>query len=198
MIWTNERMELLQDLWLNGNSAAAISRELGQGISRNAVIGKASRLGLTGQVRTPPATFAKRSEPTSALRCRPAIRIGASAVRHSRSFAAVAGASNAVTQDFPDAVVVPLLRRVTLDELEADMCRWPLGDPSSSDFRYCGAHKLDKTPYCAFHRRLACKAEHELPRNRYRSATGGAGETSKSRTICADKPLMPIAATSAC
>ena len=37
-------------------------------------------------------------------------------------------------------VVVPMSLRVTIVELKEEMCRWPLGDPTTAEFRYCGAH----------------------------------------------------------
>jgi GcrA cell cycle regulator len=46
MAWTDERIQLLQSLWEKGLSASQIATELGEGITRNAVIGKAHRLGL--------------------------------------------------------------------------------------------------------------------------------------------------------
>ena len=45
MSWTDERIELLTKLWEGGATASQIAEELG-GVSRNAVIGKAHRLGL--------------------------------------------------------------------------------------------------------------------------------------------------------
>ena len=51
MSWTNERIELLQKLWLEGCSASRIAGELGAGVTRNAVIGKVFRLGLSGRVK---------------------------------------------------------------------------------------------------------------------------------------------------
>ncbi|HEX9931882.1 MAG TPA: GcrA family cell cycle regulator [Allosphingosinicella sp.] len=45
MSWTDERIERLKDLWTRGMTASQIADELG-GVSRNAVIGKAHRLGL--------------------------------------------------------------------------------------------------------------------------------------------------------
>ena len=50
MSWTNERIELLQKLWFEGWSASRIAGELACGITRNAVIGKVYRLGLSGRV----------------------------------------------------------------------------------------------------------------------------------------------------
>src|SRR5580658_6662987 len=52
MSWTDERVELLRQLWLDGKSASQISAALGQGLTRNAVIGKVHRLGLAGRAKT--------------------------------------------------------------------------------------------------------------------------------------------------
>ena len=48
MGWTDERVELLKKLWLEGHSASQIAKQLG-GVTRNAVIGKVHRLGLSGR-----------------------------------------------------------------------------------------------------------------------------------------------------
>ena len=48
MSWTDERVEQLRELWSQGLSASQIAAQLG-GVSRNAVIGKAHRLGLQGR-----------------------------------------------------------------------------------------------------------------------------------------------------
>src|ERR1700724_3658947 len=52
MSWTDERVEMLKKLWADGLSASQIAAELG-GITRNAVIGKVHRLGLSGRAQTP-------------------------------------------------------------------------------------------------------------------------------------------------
>ena len=51
MSWTDERVELLRQLWLDGRSASQISTQLGHGLTRNAVIGKVHRLGREGERR---------------------------------------------------------------------------------------------------------------------------------------------------
>ena len=61
MSWTDERVELLRQLWLDGKSASQISAELGLGITRNAVIGKVHRLGLVGARQIGFAGYAARS-----------------------------------------------------------------------------------------------------------------------------------------
>ena len=48
MAWTDDRVEKLRELWTKGLSASQIAVQLG-GVSRNAVIGKAHRLGLEGR-----------------------------------------------------------------------------------------------------------------------------------------------------
>ncbi|PCI01832.1 MAG: global cell cycle regulator GcrA-like protein [Alphaproteobacteria bacterium] len=48
--WTDERVEQLKTLWGAGKTAAEIAKDLGEGLTRNAVIGKAHRLGLSGRV----------------------------------------------------------------------------------------------------------------------------------------------------
>ena len=51
MSWTDERVELLRKLWAEGLSASQIAHELANGITRNAVIGKVHRLGMSGRVK---------------------------------------------------------------------------------------------------------------------------------------------------
>ena len=57
--WTEERVELLKKLWLEGLSASQIAGVLGEGVTRNAVIGKVHRLKLTGRAK--PASSAPRA-----------------------------------------------------------------------------------------------------------------------------------------
>jgi GcrA cell cycle regulator len=56
---------------------------------------------------------------------------------------------------------------VTLEQLKPDMCKWPIGDPLRSDFRYCGAVRVDdKCPYCYRHMQMAHRPP--MPRVRHR------------------------------
>ena len=66
--WNESRTELLKDLWMAGESARTIAEKLGKGITRNAVIGKAHRLGLTGKHGNKDGAprSARRSAPKSA------------------------------------------------------------------------------------------------------------------------------------
>src|ERR671938_19827 len=58
--WTDERVEILVKLWNEGLSASQIAAEIGGNVSRNAVIGKVHRLGLSGRVKAPVATQRSR------------------------------------------------------------------------------------------------------------------------------------------
>ena len=69
MGWTEERVELLKKLWLEGLSASQIAGVLGEGVTRNAVIGKVHRLKLTGRAK--PASSAPRARTRAARAGRP-------------------------------------------------------------------------------------------------------------------------------
>ena len=62
MSWTDERVELLKKLWADGLSASQIAGELG-GITRNAVIGKVHRLGLSGRAKSPSSSAPRARKP---------------------------------------------------------------------------------------------------------------------------------------
>ena len=71
-----------------------------------------------------------------------------------------------------EEVVIPMSERVTIMELKEAMCRWPLGDPATAEFRYCGGKSPMGVPYCNYHSRVAYQPAQDR-RNR-RPATGPA------------------------
>src|SRR5215211_2405368 len=75
MSWTDERVEMLKKLWSDGLSASQIAAELG-GITRNAVIGKVHRLGLSGRAKSPSSSAPRqrRARPSMMRVARPAMR----------------------------------------------------------------------------------------------------------------------------
>jgi GcrA cell cycle regulator len=168
MSWTEERVELLRKLWLEGLSASQIANELANGISRNAVIGKVHRLGLAGRAKTPAAAAprAPRAKPQRPVTPRPSLP----ATRGNTALA-----FKPQPMPLPEAapveeVVIPISERVTIMELREAMCRWPLGDPATAEFRFCGAKKpaACSGPYCAYHNRLAYTPQNERRRDRER------------------------------
>jgi GcrA cell cycle regulator len=172
MAWTDEVVEQLKQHWIDGKSASQIAGLLGNGVTRNAVIGKVHRLGLAGRARTPSAAPARprRMAPPPTPHRVSAPRLTAATPRITRGATALALAPGALTElEEPEfeSVVVPMSLRVTIIELKESMCRWPLGDPSSSEFRYCGSPSASG-PYCAYHGRLAYQPAQERRRDRVR------------------------------
>ncbi len=224
MSWTDERIELLQKLWLQGMSASKIANELAHGLTRNAVIGKVYRLGLSGRTKADGSVDAQQAQGsmTRAASERPAPQgtshrathssihagpqgmatgVAAAARRHSAeghapraargsaSYAAsISSAQAAQNASFIQGntalavtplsftapqptekreVVVPIAEPVTILELRDSMCRWPIGDPTQPDFRFCGARKTPGAgPYCACHSAIAYQPQHDRRRSK--------------------------------
>jgi GcrA cell cycle regulator len=168
MSWTDERVEQLKQHWTEGKSASQIASLLGYGLTRNAVIGKVHRLGLAGRAKSP-GLASPRPRPSAPHRVT-APRMALAAPRITRGATALAIAPEALADAEPEAfesVVVPMSLRVTIVELKEAMCRWPLGDPATSEFRYCGSPAASG-PYCAYHGSLAYQPAQDRRRERDR------------------------------
>ena len=151
MSWTDERVELLRQMWLDGKSASQISTAIGAGLTRNAVIGKVHRLGLSGRAKSPSSAVPR---PRKARPSQHMVRISRPM---SRGNTALAHAFEVELDPDPIAYdnVVPMSQRLSLLELNEATCHWPIGDPSSSEFFFCGGKALTSLPYCAHHSRIA-------------------------------------------
>ncbi len=186
MSWTDERVETLKRMWGEGQSASQIAKELG-GVTRNAVIGKVHRLGLSNragskeaeeeaQATPAPAAAAPRPEPVA--RPEPAApRTEAPRPAPASPAAPAAPVSNVTPLPIRKAIVPagqPLppqpslneispealasvrevekrARKLTLMELTERTCKWPIGDPATDDFWFCGLPSLPGKPYCEAH-----------------------------------------------
>ncbi|MEJ2374561.1 MAG: GcrA family cell cycle regulator [Pseudolabrys sp.] len=145
MGWTDERVELLKKLWADGLSASQIAAELG-GITRNAVIGKVHRLGLSGRAKSPASSAPRprKSRSSGMLRVsRPAMR-GNTALAYDYE-----------VEPEPELLDIPEEQRKSLLQLNEHTCRWPIGDPGSPDFFFCGGETSNEMPYCSYHSRVA-------------------------------------------
>ena len=173
MAWTDEIVEQLKQHWIDGKSASQIAGLLGNGVTRNAVIGKVHRLGLAGRAKTPSTSVPRprRLAPPPAHRVA-GPRLSSPAPRMMRGATAFALAPQALSelesQEEFESVVLPMSLRVTIIELKESMCRWPLGDPSTSEFRYCGSPAASG-PYCTYHGGLAYQPAQDRRRDRDRS-----------------------------
>ena len=171
MGWTEERIELLKKRWAEGLSASQIAAELG-GVTRNAVIGKVHRLGLSGRAKTAPSpTSRMRSKPASQPR-RPAASPSPQPSFVTRGNLALAVAPAARPTAAPRVVPIEVVEtslvceRVTIMELRENMCRWPLGDPSQPEFRFCGGRSTPGAAYCAHHSQIAYQPANDRRRDR--------------------------------
>lgn len=141
-MWTEERIELLQRLWGQGYSASQIANQL-QGVTRNAVIGKIHRLNKRSEAKAARVRTGVFAAPVARRRPGP----------EARRFTP------------PDWAFRPHQRPILAEEpglatcstLAAHMCRWPIGDPDTSDFTFCGRPQDGGRPYCEGHARVAYK-----------------------------------------
>ena len=164
MSWTDERVELLRKLWQDGLSASQIAGELGAGITRNAVIGKVHRLGMSGRVKPPSAASARPRAPKPARPAGP-LPMRPLAMRGNTALAAAPMPAELPRVRMEDNVV-PIAECVTITDLREHMCRWPLGDPTTPEFRFCGARTGDIGPYCSGHARMAYQPVQDRRRDR--------------------------------
>ena len=177
MGWTEERVELLKKLWLEGLSASQIAGVLGDGVTRNAVIGTVHRLKLSGRAKpassTPRARTAPRpssgtrrvAAPSSLGRSNSGGGIASMMKSRSMPAAPMHGATALkIEQEYETEVYVapqvqelfiPVEQRLTLLQLSEETCKWPIGDPLTPDFYFCGQHSEEGKPYCEFHSRRA-------------------------------------------
>jgi GcrA cell cycle regulator len=137
--WTEERVALLRNRVDAGLTCAQIAREIG--VSRNAVIGKVSRLGLSrvksAAVGQPGRTVPKMARPRVVIQQR-------------------TSPLAPTTQQLPFAPpAVDNGPRRSLLELAQGHCRWPLSEPGAADFGFCGKEQVEGLSYCAAHARMA-------------------------------------------
>lgn len=160
MSWTDERINTLKKMWKEGKSAAEIAKTLGKGVTRNAVIGKAHRMGLSGRPSPikKPAPPKKDAAPKIVKTAAPK----AAPVVAKKSTAASAGSAK-VQPPSREAEELKKLESaapkigggVALIDLTERMCKWPIGDPKDADFSFCGLTIRAGTPYCPEHAAMA-------------------------------------------
>ena len=146
MSWTDERVEQLKKLWTEGLSASQIARVLGE-VTRNAVIGKVHRLGLSG--RASPARIERPRYPKPQRRLIKAVM-----------------PEPIIIEEEPEPEPEPG-EWTTVLTLKEHMCKWPIGNPGDSNFRFCGRKAGEGASYCNEHARKAYQPAH-IKRDRMR------------------------------
>jgi GcrA cell cycle regulator len=162
MAWNDERVDLLKKLWADGLSASQIAGRLG-GVTRNAVIGKVHRLGLSGRATTSRMKSHRpraRSQAGKRLMKPRYANAGSAALRQ-----LYLGDTEPYTPP-AEELVIPLAERKYIQTLTESCCRWPIGDPQAADFHFCGKKKVTGLPYCEHHARRAFQPPQPRRRDR--------------------------------
>ena len=133
MSWTEEKVAKLKELWGKGNTASQIAEIIG-GISRNAVIGKAHRLNLSGKIKTRGTSINQNSVKLNNEQNNSKKRGRRSKFR-----------SLIIEKDFEPE------NPKQLEELDESVCKWPIGHPDESSFYFCGRKSLKDFSYCKLH-----------------------------------------------
>ena len=168
MSWTDERVEILTKMWAEGNSASQIAKELG-GVTRNAVIGKVQRLGLSNRATTSTTNKTEsktKSAPKGNLKAKQNDRKVETTepkpdnVTSLRRQIIPAGQplppQPSANEISPEALarvseIEKKAKKLSLLELTEKTCKWPVGDPATEDFWFCGLVTQSGKPYCEAH-----------------------------------------------
>ncbi len=165
MSWTDERVEKLKKMWGEGQSASTIAKELG-GVTRNAVIGKVHRLGLSNRNGGGSSDTATKAEPKAAPEKKSAKAAKAPepapAPAQSPALRKIVPAGQplppqpSANEISPEALakvseIEKKAKKLTLMELTERTCKWPVGDPATDDFWFCGLAVQQGKPYCEAH-----------------------------------------------
>lgn len=157
MSWTEQQIQALKKMWGNGFSASDIAKTLGGGLTRNAVIGKAHRLKLSSQPLAAKAVgemsnrvggsvlpmMSKVSKKRTMLRPLPPVQMPGSMPK------------TYTRENLPSIDTVKRTEGIAVTKAGERHCRWPIGDPRSPDFRFCGCQCHEGLPYCVDHARVA-------------------------------------------
>ena len=181
MSWTDERVETLKRMWGEGQSASQIAKELG-GVTRNAVIGKVHRLGLSNRAgsggnagkaaakeKAPSKPATPKAPPKAKTKAAPASKPAKEEPELDENGIPISAARRAIipagqplppqpsaNEISPEALakvneVEKTSKKLSLMELTEKTCKWPVGDPATDDFWFCGLPVQQGKPYCEAH-----------------------------------------------
>ena len=160
MSWTDERVETLKKMWAEGQSASQIAKELG-GVTRNAVIGKVHRLGLSNRAgSSAPAPEKKAAKPAAKKAAtKPTEKVVEVTVTPRKPIVPAGQplppqpSANEISPETLANVreIEKGAKKISLMELTERTCKWPIGDPATEKFWFCGLPVQAGKPYCEAH-----------------------------------------------
>ena len=131
-IWTKEKCDFLKDNW-GKSTARELAEQMGPGFTRNSIIGKASRLGLSAKIKTRTATSNENFE-NSLVHKKGKLKRGRNRFK-----------SLIIEKDFEPE------NPKQLEELTDNDCKYPIGHPNEKNFYFCGRSALKDFSYCKLH-----------------------------------------------
>jgi len=143
MPWDDSNVSKLRELWDQGLPTAQIGKLLG--FTKNAVVGKAHRIGLE-----------RRPSPIRRTAVKPDRKKARSPIMPKLNFEVKKDEvkENPVHQQ----TFQPLVKNLFTKSVKRG-CEWPEGHPDESDFKFCGKERFEDKPYCIDH----CKVAYVIP-----------------------------------
>ena len=135
MSWTDQKVELLRELWGKGKTAREIAEIMGPGFTRNSIIGKSHRLNLSAKIKKRNLSSNQNFDVTTSKDHPESQKRG----RKSRFKSLI------IEKDFEPE------NPKNLEELNENSCKWPMGHPNESSFYFCGRSSLKDFSYCKLH-----------------------------------------------
>ena len=185
MAWSDERVAILKKMWLEGSSASEIAKELGN-ITRNAVIGKVHRLGMSNRDTNNLKSSSGTSNAKKSVRRGRPPKVNKEEKKRGRPHklkdpgdfpgtldlkekSTISSAKEMrldenktkVASDLSEETLQNILKvemkskKISLMELTERTCKWPIGDPATDTFWFCGHESEPGKPYCKTHISIA-------------------------------------------
>lgn len=162
MAWTDEMVEDLRKMWHEGLTTGEIGKRLG--VSKNSIVGKVHRLGLSGrpspikkkevnsETPTPVAEpkAVKKAKPEKIVKAEPIKTVAETPLSRNKSEERMETIRNSSRVEHPRKH-----HNTTLTDLDNHTCRWPIGDPKDENFHFCGKKVKIGQTYCDEHSAVA-------------------------------------------
>ena len=139
MSWNEENVARLRELWDQGLPTAQIGKLIG--FTKNAVVGKAHRIGLES-----------RPSPIRRTAVKPDRKKARSPVIPKLNFETSKEITNTQNQE---AVTFQPVVKSLFTQLKKRGCEWPEGHPDEPEFHFCGKERFEEKPYCLNHCAIA-------------------------------------------
>lgn len=151
--WSAAAISKLKSLFDKGLSTAEIGKRLG--FTKNAIVGKINRLGLNEAKDAKSKKSSASARQVAATKQKPAAAVKKAAVKKPVPKPAAKKISAKARNESKKKTERIIRHSAQLMNLRSDQCRWPIGDPDSDNFRFCGEKCFTGKPYCFDHCKIA-------------------------------------------